>query len=171
MSKSTRKPEKKAAKKPEEKSSKKKAKKPVQKLSKKTASSIARKINPKFDEKTSLDTAYLTNGSDAAVTLEIILGVPGQTGTTDIILDKVNIITGEQGSLREFALGTNKKLNGKTMQITTVVSDTAKDMNYLESIIRLRGGVRFSEYTLYKTVEKEGGHAIFTSSIEFLKIR
>ena len=64
MSKSTRKPEKKAAKKPEEKTSKKKAKKPVQKPSKKTASSIARKINPKFDEKTSLDTAYLVNGSD-----------------------------------------------------------------------------------------------------------
>ena len=170
MSKSTRKPEKKTAKKPEEKSSKKKAKKPVQKLSKKTASSIARKINPKFVEKTSLDTAYLVNGSDEAVTLEIILGAPGQTGTTDIMLDNVNIITGEQGSLPEFALGTNRKLNGKTIRITTVISDTANDTNYLESIIRIRGGIRFSEYILYKTVEKHGGYAIFTSNIEFFKI-
>ena len=135
-----------------------------------TASVKARKIDPSFDEKTTLDTAYLVNGSDAAVTLEIILGAPGQTGTTDILLDNVNIITGEQGSLPEFALGTNKKLNGRTMQITTVASDTAKDTNYLESIIRIRGGIRFSEYVLYKTVEKQGGSAIFTSRIEFFKI-
>jgi hypothetical protein len=135
-----------------------------------TAAVKARKIDPSFDEKTTLDTAYLVNGSDAAVTLEIILGAPGQTGTTDILLDNVNIITGEKGSLREFALGTNKKLNGRTMQITTVASDTAKDTNYLESIIRIRGGIRFSEYVLYKTVEKQGGSAIFTSRIEFFKI-
>ncbi len=136
----------------------------------KTAVAKARKIDEKYKEKTSLDTAYLVNGSDGAITLEIILGAPGQTGTTDIILDKVNIITGETGSLPEFALGTNKKLNGKTMSITTVISDTAKDTNYLEAIIRIRGGIRFSEYILYKTVDKNGGSAIFTSSIEFFKI-
>ena len=70
----------------------------------------------------------------------------------------------------EFALGTNKKLHGKTMRITTVISDTAKDTNYLESIIRIRGGIRFAEYILYKTVDKHGGFAIFTSNIEFFKI-
>jgi len=142
------------------KSSKKKAGKPAAKP----------KVKAVGNEKTSLDTAYLINGSDAAVTLEIILGAPGQTGTTDIILDRVHIITGEEGSLNEFALGTNRKLNGKTMFITTIVSDTSKDSNYLETIIRLRGGVRFSEYTLYKTVPKPGENAIFTSSIEFFKI-
>jgi hypothetical protein len=137
---------------------------------KKTAKPAKTKAKQTDNGKTSLDTAYLINGSDAAVTLEIILGAPGQTGTTDIILDRVHIITGEQGSLNEFALGTNRKLNGKTMYITTIVSDTSKDSNYLETIIRLRGGVRFSEYTLYKTVPKSGENAIFTSSIEFFKI-
>ena len=138
---------------------------------KKASKSAAKtKAKPVNNGKTSLDTVYLINGSDAAVTLEIILGAPGQTGTTDIILDRIHIITGEQGSLNEFALGTNRKLNGKTMHITTIVSDTSKDSNYLETIIRLRGGVRFSEYTLYKTVPKSGENAIFTSSIEFFKI-
>ena len=135
-----------------------------------TARILAKKINPKFEEKTTLDTAYLTNNSDAAITLEIILGAPGQTGVTDIILDKVHIITAEKGSLPEFALGTNKKLSGKTMMITTVVSDTSKETNYCESIIRIRGGIRFSEYTLFKKVPNEGDEAIFTSSIEFFKI-
>jgi hypothetical protein len=163
-------PSKKNKKKTTGKLSKKDSNKPAKKISEKTATSKARKINPDFEEKTSLDTAYLINGSDAAVTLEIILGAPGQTGTTDIILDGVNIITGEKGSLPEFALGSNRKLHGKTMRITTVISDTAKDTNYLESIIRIRGGIRFAEYVLYKTLEKEGGFAIFTSSIEFFKI-
>jgi hypothetical protein len=127
----------------------------------------ARKLDPAFEEKTSLDTVYLVNGTDTAVTLEIILGAPGQTGTTDIILDKVNIITAANGSLPEFALGTNRKLNASIMQITTVISDTAKDTNYLESVIRLRGGLRFSEYALFKTVEKEGGFAIYLELIFF----
>jgi hypothetical protein len=152
------------------KTSKISSKKAPKKSPGKSARAKAKKIDPKFDEKTSLDTAYLTNNSDGAVTLEIILGAAGQTGVTDIILDSINIITGENGSIPEFALGTNKKLSGKTMHITTVVSDTAKNTNYLESIIRLRGGIRFSEYTLYKTVPKEGDNAIFTAAIEFFKI-
>jgi len=135
-----------------------------------SAISKARKIDPSFDEKTTLFTVYLVNGSDSAVTLEMILGAPGQTGTTDILLGGANIITNKQGSLPEFALGTNKKLSGETLQITTVASDLAMDTNYLESIIRIRGGVRFSEYILYKTVDKQGGTAIFTSRIEFFKI-
>jgi hypothetical protein len=178
MSKSTKKTNRKPAvkskenqgKKGRQKKSAKKQSKVSGSLSGTTAAAKARNIDPAFDEKTTLDTAYLVNGSDAAVTLEMILGAPGQTGTTDILLDSVNIITGEQGSLPEFALGTNKKLNGRTLQITTVASDTAMDTNYLESIIRIRGGIRFSEYVLFKTVEKQGGHAIFTSRIEFFKI-
>lgn len=152
------------------KSTKKTIKKPSAKKSKKTSKAKAKKIDARYDLKTTLDTAYLTNNSDSAVTLEIILGAPGQTGSTDILLDNVNIRSGEKGSLPEFALGTNKKLHGHTMQITTVASDTAKDTNYLESIIRIRGGIRFAEYVLYKTVEKNGGSAIFVSRIEFFKI-
>jgi len=178
MSKSTKKTTKKPAvksegidaKKSKRKKTSKKQSKVTGSLAGTTAAAKARNIDPAFDEKTTLDTAYLVNGSDAAVTLEMILGAPGQTGTTDILLDNVNIITGEQGSLSEFALGTNKKLNGRTLQITTVASDTSMDTNYLESIIRIRGGIRFSEYVLFKTVEKQGGHAIFTSRIEFFKI-
>ncbi len=168
MSKSTSKKKKKDLRSPGK--SEKKSKKTGKKTGGDTAVAKARKLQPDFDEKTSLDTVYLVNGSDTAVTLELILGAPGQTGTTDIILDTTNIITGEKGSLPEFALGTNKKLSGSTMQITTVVSDTAKDTNYLEAIIRIRGGVRFAEYVLYKTVEQEGGFAIFTARIEFFKI-
>ncbi|MGN6291756.1 MAG: hypothetical protein ACTHMV_03350 [Chitinophagaceae bacterium] len=136
----------------------------------KSAKSIAKTIDADFEEKTTLDTVYLIDGSNRDVTLEIIIGAPGQTAVTDIILQEDNIVKGKKGSIKEFPLGTNKALNGKKIFITTVVTDTAKDTNNAEEIIRLRGGLMFIEYKLFKIVKEEGDSAIFTSVIEFFKI-
>ena len=136
----------------------------------KSAKSIAKTIDADFEEKTTLDTVYLIDGSNREVTLEIIIGAPGQTAVTDIILQDNNIVKGKKGSIKEFPLGTNKALNGKKIFITTVVTDTARDTNNTEEIIRLRGGLMFIEYKLFKIVKEEGDSAIFTSVIEFSKI-
>lgn len=137
------------------------------KNAKKSPKKAAGKKQAKPSQQASLNTAYILDQSDAAVTLEMILGAPGQTGTTHIMLDNAHLLVDHKGSIPEFALGTNKKLNGQTLYITTVVSDTSRDTNYCESILRFRGGLRFQEYTLYKTVPEEGDDALFTSVIEF----
>ena len=136
----------------------------------KSAKSIAKTIDAAFEEKTTLDTVYLVNGSAGNVTLEVIVGAPGQTAVTDIILGDDNIVKGKKGSINEFALGPNKELNGKKLHITTVMVDTSKDTNNVESIIRLRGGFKFIEHSLFKVVKNEGDNAIFTSVIEFFKL-
>lgn len=121
----------------------------------------------KAAERTTLDTAYILDNTDKAVTLEIILGAPGQTGLSHIMLDNVHLLVGHQGSVPEFAVGTSKKLGGQTLYITTIITDTSRDTNYCETILRLRGGKRFNEYVLNKTVPEEGDTAVFTSVIEF----
>ncbi|PZR27939.1 MAG: hypothetical protein DI535_08325 [Citrobacter freundii] len=136
----------------------------------KSAKSIAKTIDAAFEEKTTLDTVYLIDGSSRDVTLEIIVGAPEQTAVTDIILGDNTIVKGKKGSVDEFPLGANKNLNGKKVLITTVMVDTSKDTNNVESIIRLRGGFKFIEYPLFKVVKNEGDSAIFSSSIEFFKL-
>lgn len=138
---------------------------------KKTAKAVKKKpakaAKKKAAEHTALDTVYILDNSNNAVTLELILGAPGQTGLSHIMLDNVHLVTGHEGSVPEFAVGTSKKLNGQTLYITTIITDTSKDTNYCETIIRLRGGKRFNEYVLNKTVPEEGDTAVFTSVIEF----
>jgi hypothetical protein len=136
----------------------------------KSAKSIAKTIDAAYEEKTTLDTVYLVDGSSRNVTLEIIVGAPGQTAVTDIILGDTNLVKGKKGSIDEFILGANKELNGKKLFITTVMVDTSRDTNNVESIIRLRGGFKFIEYPLFKVVKNEGDSAIFSSSIEFFKL-
>lgn len=136
----------------------------------KSAKTIAKAIDAAFEEKTTLDTVYLTDSSSRPVTLEIIVGAPGQTAVTDIILGDDNIVKGKKGSLNEFVLDANKALNGKKLHITTVMVDTSRDTNNVESIIRLRGGFKFIEHELFKVVKSEGDSAIFTSVIEFFKL-
>ncbi len=136
----------------------------------KSAKSIAKAIDAAFEEKTTLDTAYLVDGSNRPVTVEIIVGAPGQTATTDMILGDKNILRGKKGSIDEFTLDTNKTLNGKKLHITTVMVDTSRDTNNVEAIIRLRGGFKFIEYELFKVVKNEGDNAIFTAVIEFFKL-
>lgn len=136
----------------------------------KSATKIASENDPDFQEKTSLNTVYLLTSGSRPVTVEIIVGAPGQTSTTDVTIEEDIILKGAQGSIDEKEIGTNNTLDAKKMYITTVVTDTSPDTNYTESIIRLRGGIVFKEYHLFKTVPDDGDTAIFTSIIDFFKI-
>jgi len=104
------------------------------------------------------------------VSLEIIIGAPGQTGNSLIRLDDETPIEDQHaGSYNETPIDSNKNLQGKTLWITTTISDTSRDTNYTEMIIRLRGGVVFREYHLSKTVDKEGDSVPYICAIEFFK--
>ena len=118
----------------------------------------------------SLNTVYLVTGSNKNVTLEIIIGAPGQTSRTMISIDDDIIADDHPGSFFESPIGKNKSLDGKTLFITSNITDTSPDTNHTEMLIRLRGGVTFREYPLAKVVDEEGESVPYLSVIEFLKI-
>lgn len=136
----------------------------------KSARSLARSIDENFEEKTTLDTVYLIDGSIRKVMFELVVGAPGQTAVTDIILGNDNIMKGKKGSIDEFSLGTNKELNGKKLNVTTVVTDTSRDTNLAEVTLHLQGGFKAMEYPLIKIVKEEGDTVVFTFAIEFFKL-
>lgn len=118
---------------------------------------------------TSLNTVYLVNGN-SELTLEIIIGAIGQTAKTVASIGKKIIVDDHSGSLNEMSIGKASELDGKVLYVNTIVSDTSRETNITEVILRLRGGVAFREYVLNKEVTEEGDSQPYDCIIEFIKI-
>lgn len=116
---------------------------------------------------TALDTLYLVNKTNQKISLEIITGGIGQTSTITAEIDEDRIIDGVNSYLPETVIGNNKDLNDKTLIIACTVADTSRDTNYTELIVRIKGGISFREYTLFKNVEEEGDSVDYVCLIHF----
>ncbi len=127
---------------------------------------------------TTLTTDYIVNGSDQLVTLELIIGAPGQTAKTVLKVDgnspkqstNGDLPASFSGGLNETKIDTNKNLSGKILEISTDVTDTSKETNHTELIVRLRGGkYGFTEYPLVLVVDNDGDDAMYKVTIKFTK--
>jgi len=119
------------------------------------------------NEKTTLDTLYVINGSSESVTLEVIVGAKDQTSDMSIMLDDTVIADKLAGSFKKKSLGTNEQLNGKKLSILATISDTSRETNLTSLLIRLRGGVDPGDFPLSKNVNDEGGSQDYICLIEF----
>lgn len=120
------------------------------------------------ERKTALDTLYFVNDKDTDISLEIITGSVGQTST---IHAEINGVFDREanGQLTETVIGNNKTLKGKNLIVTCAITDTSRETNYTELIVRLKGGMFYKEYPLYATVEEEGDTVVYVCVIRFFK--
>ena len=102
-------------------------------------------------EKTNIDTFYTVDNSQGNVTLEIFINAPGQTCNSKIQVNDVVKVDNHSGSLEEQPLDTNKNLAGKTLFISTTITNTSGHEAKAEVIIRLKGGESPCEDKLFKT--------------------
>lgn len=116
---------------------------------------------------TALDTLYLVDKTNQKISLEIITGGVEQTSTITAELNNQRIVDGVNGYLPEAIIGNNKELSGKTLIIACTIADTSRNTNYTELIIRIKGGISFREYTLFKNVEEEGDSVDYVCLIQF----
>jgi hypothetical protein len=117
--------------------------------------------------KTTLDTVYIVNSSGNMVTLEVNAGAKGQTSDMTILLDDDIIIEKLAGDFKEKSLGTNKQLNGKKLSIVATIADTSRETNLTTLTIHLKGGVQPNDFSVTKTVDKEGDSEDYLCLIEF----
>jgi len=118
------------------------------------------------EDHTSLVTTYVVNKTSQYVTLTLIVGGPGQTATSLVVLDETELLLAHPGDIFDYQIGKNKDLGGRTLKIVTTVTDTAENHNHTELIIRLKGGVIFREYPLSKEVN-DNGSAVYNAEITF----
>ncbi len=120
-------------------------------------------------ESTTLDTLYIVDGSDNAVSLEIKAGAEEQTSDMTIRLDNTVVAENHAGDLPATALGTNKSINGKKLRIVATITDTSRKTNFTSLSIRLTGGISAISFDLSKTVDDEGASADYLCLIEFFR--
>lgn len=120
-------------------------------------------------ENTALDTLYIINGSDNAITLEVNVGAEEQTSDMTIKVDDTIITENHPGDFPVTILGTNKSLNGKKLSIIATITDTSQKTNFTSLNIHLKGGPVANDFNLSKTVYADGASADYLCLIEFFK--
>lgn len=114
---------------------------------------------------TSLNTVYFVRNSNHVI-VELIYGDPGQSSSTVMHLDGIELEDGTPGDIVR-NLGPGSGLDGKTLDITASVTDTSRTSNHTEMIVRLRGGATFREFVLSENVTEEGETVFYSAIIRF----
>lgn len=117
--------------------------------------------------KTSHADLYFVNKSNNKVILDIEIGDTGQSGISKIVLDGVTIQPEIIGSIRGQELGSNKSLDGKFLEVTTVITDVSKKTNLTSFDFNLTGGTESFRFVMQRSVQKEGGSVGYKISIFF----
>jgi hypothetical protein len=117
--------------------------------------------------KTSHVDLYVINKSTNKVILDIEIGDTGQSGISKLVLGGVTIATDVIGSIRGQDLGTNKSLDGKFLEVTTVIADVSKKTNLTSFDFNLTGGTEPFRFVMQRSVQKEGDSVGYKIKIFF----
>jgi len=120
-------------------------------------------------DNTTLNTLYITDGSENDITLEINAGAEGQTSDMTVKLNSSILAENLSGDFLQTPIGTNQSLNGKKLNIVATIADTSRDTNFTSLTIRLRGGMQPADFPLSKAVDEEGGSVDYLCIIEFFQ--
>jgi len=119
------------------------------------------------DERTTLNTLYILDGSDNEVELEVNVGDVGQTSDMSIDLDGKILADKIAGDFEKTSLGTNKQLHGKKLNIVATIADLSRETNLTSLTIHLKGGIEPNDIPLFKTVDDEGDSADYMCVVKF----
>lgn len=122
-------------------------------------------------ESTSLFTTNEVDGSARMVKLAAKIGGPKQAGLTEAWMDGKRIFKDKVGSFSNEPIKMNKELNGRTLSVYTVVTDSIEeDENHTEVKFSLTGGVGEVNATLSKKVSQQGDSVYYELEIFFFQI-
>jgi hypothetical protein len=122
-----------------------------------------KKLFQESAEQTAISTSYPLSFN--AIEVTIIIGSIGQTGESEIWLNNMELDMNISGSFKRTYLPA--EVNGKTMDIFTVVTDTSLLSNYTEVAVDIRGGLSHFQFPMHKEVVNEGESVFYQTSIRF----
>lgn len=125
----------------------------------------------KNDEVTSLFATNEVDDSSRMVRLRTRIGGPKQAGLTEAWMDGKRIFKDKIGSFSNEPIKPNNELNGKFLNVYTVVTDSIEeDENFTEVKYDLTGGVGEVHTTLSKKVSQQGDSVFYELEVFFFKI-
>jgi len=128
-------------------------------------------FSEKNEEKTSLFATNEVDGSNRMVELTTKIGGPKQAGLTEGWMDGKRLFKDKMGSFNNEPIKLNSELDGKTLNVYTVVTDSIEeDENYTEVKYDLTGGVGEVHTTLSKKVSQQGDSVYYELEVFFFKL-
>lgn len=122
-------------------------------------------------ESTSLFAANEVDGSVRTVKLSAKIGGPKQAGLSEGWMDGKRLFKDKVGSFSNEPIKMNKELNGKTLNVYTVVTDSIEeDENFTEVKYDLTGGVGEVHAKLSKKVSNQGDSVFYELEVFFFQI-
>ena len=117
---------------------------------------------------TSTTDVYQVDGSDTPVVMNLEIGAPGQTSLSRVKIGSVFLAKDEDGGIENLEVGTNKSVNGRFLNVKTVVTDIQGGTNETFIKFTLIGGPT-GEYVceLSKTVAEDGDSVFYEIEIFF----
>jgi hypothetical protein len=123
------------------------------------------------EDNTSLSTSNEIDDSVRLVKLSVKIGGPKQAGLSEAWMDGRRLFKDKVGSFTKEPIKTNAELNGKTLNVYTVVTDSIEeDENHTEVKYDLTGGVGEVHTTLSKKVSQQGDSVYYEFEVFFFKI-
>jgi hypothetical protein len=110
---------------------------------------------------------YKTNNTNNAITMTVSPGDNGQSAVSDANIDGTSLFKGTVGNITNFSLGTNASLEGKFLEVFTLITDTAQDTDLTSFSFSLQGGVAPYQYAMQKTLQSQGASIVYKVTIFF----
>lgn len=125
----------------------------------------------KNEERTSLFATNEVDDSNRMVSLSTRIGGPKQAGLSEGWMDGKRLFKDKIGSFQNEPIKLNKELDGKILNVYTVVTDSAEeDENFTEVKYDLVGGIGEVHTTLSKKVSQQGESVFYELEVFFFKI-
>ncbi len=115
----------------------------------------------------SLDTFYELKSDGTVILLDVLIGDEGQSPDYTVRVNTKKILEHASSSSKNFPVGNDHDLDGKSLRINGNIADTSKDSNKIELTIKLKGGVEDFKKKFSVTVEKEGEVVLFSIVLRF----
>lgn len=112
---------------------------------------------------------YKVRDDDTPVFMTLFPGDTGQSSLTDVILDGNKLKVEVPGVIEDFSIGTNRALNGKFLEIYTLITDVPGDPDLTSVDFSLMGGEVPYNYYMEKTVQDQGDSVGYKVTIFFFR--
>ncbi|WP_315820492.1 hypothetical protein [Paraflavitalea speifideaquila] len=110
---------------------------------------------------------YKTNNTNNPISLTVQPGDNGQSAVSDANLDGASLFKGTVGTITNFQLGTNTNLEGKFLEVYTLITDTSQETDLTSFDFSLQGGVAPYKYSMQKTLQSQGASIVYKVTIFF----
>jgi hypothetical protein len=114
----------------------------------------------------SMDKEYELKNNGSKITLDVIVGVKGQSPDLKVKLGG-KVLQKFKQSIKGFEIGSDNEIEGKVLKVVGNIADTADDSKQITATVKVKGGTRVLSQKFNVEVEDDGEQVDVILTIRF----